>query len=165
MPRIILVLLLIALVGTVAYYIFKKPSVIIDRWPFLEQYMPYQKEKMGQQTSVGTEKTTAPAKAEVLFTNGGYTPQEVTIPVGGTVTFTNDSTREVWTASNVHPTHTVYPGSDINKCGTPEAALIFDSCGVVALGQSWSFTFSSPGSWTYHNHLRASETGRVIVQE
>lgn len=68
----------------------------------------------------------------------------------------------MWTASAVHPTHTIYPGSGISKCGTVEG--IFDSCEEVGVNEEWSFTFDELGTWIYHNHLQSSHFGRIIVK-
>jgi len=99
------------------------------------------------------------------FTGTGYEPANVEISVGDTITFRNDSAGEMWPASAMHPTHTVYPGSSIGKCGTEEAESIFDACGAVAPGESWSFTFNEVGEWGYHDHLRVSAFGRITVVE
>lgn len=100
----------------------------------------------------------------VTYTDSGYFPREVAVLAGGTVTFKNDSSREMWSASAIHPTHTIYPGSGIQKCGTREESRIFDACKGIAPGESWSFAFQEQGSWGYHNHLNISNTGKITVQ-
>ena len=70
----------------------------------------------------------------------------------------------MWTASAMHPTHMAYPGSDVKKCGTPEAGMIFDSCAGTPSGESWSFKFNSAGEWKYHNHLNVGHYGAIIVE-
>ena len=100
----------------------------------------------------------------VTYTDSGYSPREATISQGGTVTFKNQSSREMWPATAIHPTHTIYPGSDIQKCGTSEDSRIFDACKGVAPGESWSFRFREEGSWGYHDHLQTSNTGKIIVE-
>ncbi len=100
----------------------------------------------------------------VTYLDTGYRPQELRVKVGTTVFFQNGSIAPVWTASAMHPTHTVYPGSDINKCTTALANTIFDSCQGIAPGDSWSFTFTQMGQWNYHNHLNASHFGKIVVE-
>ena len=100
----------------------------------------------------------------VTYTNSGYSPREVTMAQGGTVTFVNESSRTMWPATVIHPTHTIYPGSSIQKCGTPEKPRIFDACEGITQGASWSFTFQEQGSWGYHDHLKISNTGKIIVK-
>lgn len=100
----------------------------------------------------------------ITYTNTGFSPGTITVSLGETVTWVNESNSSVWVASAFHPTHTVYPGSDIQKCGTPQEAGIFDACEGIASGASWSFTFNSAGTWNYHNHLSPARTGKVVVQ-
>ena len=71
---------------------------------------------------------------------------------------------EHWPASALHPTHTVYPGSDIQKCGTSEGDKIFDSCTGLNKGESFSFTFNEKGDWRYHDHLNPNLNGVITVQ-
>jgi len=99
----------------------------------------------------------------VLYEQLGYSPTTLTVKVGTKVIFKNQSSTDMWTASNNHPTHKLYPGSDINKCGTSEASTIFDSCDSISPGGEWSFTFTSTGTWNYHNHSRPGHVGSVIV--
>ena len=117
----------------------------------------------------GQEQTTqeqveAPLEVVVTYTDFGFSPREVTVAKDGTATFQNQSSRDMWPASAVHPTHMAYPGSDIEKCGTAEEPRLFDACGPVAPGESWSFVFTEQGSWGYHDHLNVSNTGRIAVQ-
>jgi len=94
----------------------------------------------------------APTSEEVIVrvTDSGYEPGSLTVGVGTTVTFVNESSRPVQTASAVHPTHQVLPE--------------FDALRGFAPGESYSFTFQSPGTWRYHNHFRAQQTGVVTVE-
>ena len=118
----------------------------------------------GASTPPPSENGEGQSSVTVTYTDSGYLPREVTISVGGTVTFKNESSRGMWTATAIHPTHTIYPGSGILKCGTPEEPRIFDACEGIAQGESWSFTLQEQGSWGYHDHLNISSTGKIIVQ-
>lgn len=102
--------------------------------------------------------------AIITFTDKGYTPTPVTVKVGDMVTFKNESSVDFWPASAMHPTHTVYPGSDIKKCGTAAESSIFDACRGIKPGAEWSFTFTQVGTWNYHDHLSPKYFGRIIVQ-
>ncbi|HLD40456.1 MAG TPA: plastocyanin/azurin family copper-binding protein [Candidatus Nanoarchaeia archaeon] len=97
----------------------------------------------------------------IRITAAGFEPKTLTVKVGTTVTFFNEDSSKHWPASAVHPTHTAYPGSDIKKCGSGE--VIFDACKGLEQGESFSFTFNEKGSWGYHDHLRASMTGKIVV--
>lgn len=106
----------------------------------------------------------ADSGAAVTYTDGGYSPGTVEISKGQKVTFINNSSRNMRTASAVHPTHKNYPGSGIEKCNTSEADDIFDSCEGMTPGNSWSFTFNEVGTWKYHNHQKPSDSGTVVVK-
>ncbi len=100
----------------------------------------------------------------VQMTDSGFVPQEATIKQGDTVKWVNAGTVARWPASARHPTHEVYPGSGITKCGTPEEPGIFDACTGIQAGDSYSFTFSEKGSWAYHDHLNPDVFGKIIVE-
>ncbi|MEK7464157.1 MAG: plastocyanin/azurin family copper-binding protein [Patescibacteria group bacterium] len=111
------------------------------------------------QPSAATENTVM-----VVSTDAGYSPNNVKIKVGDTVVFKNEDARPVWTASAMHPSHKVYPGSDIAKCDTAEQSTIFDACTGIASGASWSFKFDAVGTWKYHDHLNPSHYGSITVE-
>jgi plastocyanin len=102
--------------------------------------------------------------AAVTLTSNGFSPKTVTIKKGGTVTWTNEGTGGMWVASGNHPTHTVYDGTSEEEHCAPgySGAAPFDQC---SNSSSYSFTFDEVGSWNYHNHTNASQTGTVVVTE
>ena len=108
----------------------------------------------------GDTVTTQPVAVEI--TSSGFSPKLARVEVGQTVTFVNKDSRSRWPASDIHPTHTLYPGSSIQKCGTDE--LIFDACTGLAPGAEFSFSFDRAGTWRYHDHLAPATTGTIIVE-
>ncbi len=95
----------------------------------------------------------APSNGETVtieYKDGVFTPSEVSIKVGGTVEFKNVGTRGVWPASDIHPTHLLCPG--------------FDPRRVLRAGESWSYTFREAKTCPFHNHLSATEIGKVVVE-
>lgn len=104
------------------------------------------------------------SKNVVIYSSDGFSPKTLTIKQGSTVTFKNNSSVATWPASASHPTHKVYPGSGIEKCGTSEEAKIFDACRGIATGKDWSFTFTNVGTWKYHDHLNPSFFGTIVVE-
>ncbi|MEX2054461.1 MAG: hypothetical protein WD883_02885 [Candidatus Colwellbacteria bacterium] len=106
----------------------------------------------------------ASEEATVTYTDDGFTPSLVKVQEGGTVHFMNESSGAFWPASAMHPTHSVYPGSDIELCASAALGVLFDACGDIAPGETWSFTFNEGGEWAYHNHLDATHFGRVVVE-
>jgi plastocyanin len=91
------------------------------------------------------------ADFEIARTAGGWEPSTLTVERGSTVLFVNESADGAWPASDVHPTHELYPGFDAQR-GVPP-------------GQSWSYTFERAGRWGYHDHLSPETTGVVEVRE
>jgi len=99
----------------------------------------------------------------VEITPSGFSPKTLEINLGDKVTWINKGSTNSWPASAFHPTHTIYPGSSISKCGTVERGNIFDACSSFGEGGSYSFTFNEVGNWNYHDHLISSKTGTIIV--
>lgn len=114
------------------------------------------------QTPPEPKSTTIDLPYNKIITYDGkqFVPEEVTIVEGDTVRFVNLSDEEdMWIASNNHPTHTIYPIKSENNC----SGNSFDQCEAVGLGGSWNFTFERFGDWSFHNHVRAKDTGTVHV--
>lgn len=82
----------------------------------------------------------------ITYTDNGYNPLEITIVVGTSVTFKNESSRQMWTASDPHPIHNDY--SEFDQKGT---------------GTEYSFTFNQPGIYDYHNHVFPTHSGQINV--
>lgn len=110
-----------------------------------------------------TEPEPAMAKNIVEITSAGFNPKTITVKVGDTVTFVNKDSSKHWPASDLHPVHMTYPGSDIKKCGTTEATTIFDACKGMTQSEEYSFTFDKIGRWPFHDHLKPSFAGVVVV--
>lgn len=85
----------------------------------------------------------------VHMNEDGFYPSELTVPKGDTVIFENTDTRDRWPASNIHPTHGIYPE--------------FDPKEAISPGEEWQFKFTKTGSWKYHDHLNPKITGTVAV--
>ncbi|HIG95059.1 MAG: hypothetical protein QT05_C0008G0006 [archaeon GW2011_AR13] len=99
----------------------------------------------------------------IKVNSSGFYPNILEINNGDKVIFVNIGDQNHWPASARHPVHDVYPGSNLQKCGTMERDKIFDSCGQIAYGEIYSFVFNEIGSWKYHDHLHPSLTGTIIV--
>jgi len=100
----------------------------------------------------------------VTYTNTGYSPKTLTIKKGETVTFKNQSSRSMWPASAVHPSHRVYSGTSLEQHCPDVAGTAFDACKGYLPGESWSFKFDKVGTWKYHDHLDPSDTGTITVE-
>ncbi len=97
--------------------------------------------------------STAATSTTVLANGSTFSPATVTIRTGGTVTWTNNGTPAVYVAPDDHPSHLRYRGIwDDNGTGS------------IAAGESYSQTFSIPGTYYYHDHLNSATVGTVVVQ-
>lgn len=87
----------------------------------------------------------------VTMEPGKFVPDTLTIRRGDRVTFVNRDTEPRWPASNLHPTHGIYPEFDPQESVPP--------------GGSWSFVFDQVGEWKYHDHNIPSLRGIIRVVE
>lgn len=92
-------------------------------------------------------------RAEVSVTASGFSPSTVTIAVGGTVVWQNTTRGTVYVAPDNHPSHTKYRGTWDDS-----------TAGQIGAGESFTKTFTTAGTYTYHNHLNSSRIGTVIVE-
>jgi|SRR3989338_2578685 len=99
----------------------------------------------------------------VTYTDQGFSPKDVTVSVGTTVTFVNQSSKDVWVASAKHPDHTVYSGTSLDQHCPDTTNSAFDACRASTSGGSYSFTFNKEGTWKYHDHIGVKQFGTVIV--
>src|SRR3989344_6310852 len=111
---------------------------------------------------VGVTVSTLPASASITYGPNGFSPAEVTIKKGGTVTWTNQGGGNLWVASAMHPTHTTYSGTTLAQHCGDATDVSFDQC---KNSNTYSFTFNKAGPWAYHNHSGAGHFGKVIVVE
>lgn len=101
----------------------------------------------------------------VTYTDQGFSPSTLGVHVGDTVTFSNQSTRDMWIGSNEHPTHTEYDGTSREEhCAEDASVVSFDQCGRSGPGSTYSFTFTKAGTFEYHNHARSDDGGTIIVE-
>ncbi len=95
--------------------------------------------------------------ATIEISDNGFSPATLTVKAGTTVTFKNVGTGDSWPASAKHPLHLVYLDQDSCFAGK------FTGCGIPG-GGSWSYTFKQKGSWAYHDHLRSTLFGKIIIE-
>ena len=99
----------------------------------------------------------------IHYTASGFSPKDVTIQAGQKVTFVNDTQEKMWVASDEHPTHTEFDGTDrATHCsGTYAGPTPFDQCQP---GSTYTFVFAKAGAYTFHNHSAAQYGGTVTVR-
>lgn len=106
-------------------------------------------------TTINTVKNRPPepegeVTAEVRMKENAYEPAEVTVKAGQAVKFVNASNSNRWPASNIHPTHELYPEFDPRRELKP--------------GESWTFTFQKSGVWRMHDHMVPYVKGVITVE-
>lgn len=89
-------------------------------------------------------------QAAITITKDGFTPASLTVKQGTKVTWTNTDTAPHAIASDPHPTHTNLKGLE---------SINLDQKGT------YSYTFTKPGSYTYHDHVNPYKfRGTVVVE-
>ncbi|MGB7787588.1 cupredoxin domain-containing protein [Methanoregula sp.] len=88
--------------------------------------------------------TPAAGPGSVSINNFAFSPRQVTVSQGTTVTWTNQDS----------VAHTV-----VSDAGVPDAF----SSDPLSQGSSFTFTFTKPGTYTYHCSIHPSMTGTVTV--
>lgn len=103
-----------------------------------------------QQTATDEAITQSTSEAPTItFDGNSFSPSELTVPAGTTVTITNTSSREIQFDSDPHPAHTDNPELNV---------------GTVEPGQSETFTVTTTGEHGFHDHLSANITGTLTVE-
>lgn len=150
MKAAIIGITVVLIAGGAAYYFLHAPTVPA----YVEQ-----KEAPGMGV-VGSPSKTDPFDFTITFTDDGITaPSDITVKQGERVRFLNSSSMQVWPASGVHPTHTLYPEKEPGDC----LGSAFDACQGLLPGDYFDFTFNYLGRWPYHDHLHAYNTGSITV--
>src|SRR3989344_341887 len=141
--------------------------VILGGWYLLKGTPAKAPTTNTEQTPVATETAATTSVASpgvtVAYTDQGFSPNSITVSLGTTVTFVNQSSGGMWVASAKHPDHTVYSGTSLSQHCPDTTNSTFDACTASAPGGSYSFTFNKEGTWKYHDHVNASQFGTVIV--
>lgn len=86
----------------------------------------------------------------ITMTEAGFSPAKLSIKKGTTVIFINKGKELHWPASNIHPSHGIYPEFDPRK--------------PIEVRASWSFKFGKVGSWRFHDHLAPTTKGVITVK-
>ena len=90
------------------------------------------------------------ATHQVVLTENGFGPEVSNIHRGDTVIFRSMTGKHFWPASDLHPTHLLYPEFDPREPIRPQ--------------DTWQFRFDRPGRWTFHDHLSPYFTGTINVE-
>jgi plastocyanin len=92
------------------------------------------------------------ASTVITYTDEGFLSSPQTISPGTTVTWVNESSRLMWVES---------AKDRGDSCSQP--GRTFDECQGVAKGGTYSYTFTTLGTFEYINHAQISDAGTIIV--
>ena len=165
MNKTIIVILILVVIALGGYFLLRTPEVQapgdeVSETPTLETPAPNNTEtpEMIVTPTPSTDDSSSVSQNIVTYNDTGYSPSTLNVKVGTTVTFINKSSLSMWPASAMHPTHAVYPTT--GGC----LGSTFDACKAVLLDESWSFKFDQAGNWKYHDHLKPSVFGTIVVK-
>lgn len=96
-------------------------------------------------TQTNSNTNQASATGAINIKNMAFTPPQITVAKGGTVTWTN----------NDSIAHTVV--DDLSNVGGPAS-------GDIQPGSTYSFTFNKTGSFQYHCSIHPSMRGTIVVK-
>lgn len=85
----------------------------------------------------------------VTISSTGFSPKNITVKTGESITWTNSDNADHTVNSSPHPTHTDYPPLNL---------------GVIKSGESKSLAFPKAGTYKYHDHLNPSLFGSITVE-
>lgn len=85
----------------------------------------------------------------IQLTEEGFLPSFIIIAKGDRIVFSTTRSEMFWPASDLHPTHAIYPAFDPQQPIDPK--------------KSWSFTFDKSGTWKYHDHITSVYRGTITV--
>jgi plastocyanin len=96
-----------------------------------------------------TTDNTAPAAVTITYNGSSFSLSGTSIKSGESVKVINSSSKGLDFYSDPHPVHTDDP--ELNA-------------GDIASGQSKTFKLTTKGTWGFHNHLNASQNGKITVE-
>lgn len=138
---LIIVLAVVLVVAAGAYFYFSNPAYTNSN----ANTNTNPSANTGAQTQVppNTNTGSSPSTQDVQIMNFAFSPSSLTIHAGDTVVWTNQDSAGHSVVSD--------SGSEINSP-------------VMSTGQTYSHTFTTPGTYTYHCSVHLSMKGTIIVQ-
>jgi plastocyanin len=86
---------------------------------------------------------------DITYTDQGFSPKSLTVKAGTMIKIINKSSGPLEFSSDDHPTHTKHPEFNLD---------------TISAGSEETLEAKTGGTWGYHNHLRAQDTGIIIVE-
>lgn len=154
-----LVLLAIAVVFALAYFIFDV-NRDVDRLFGLKPTTGVVSVRINVPPPTALPPTASPNVNwhTVNAINNSFQPAVVKIKKGEGVIWVNKMDIPVWPASAAHPSHAAYP--EPGGC----IGSKFDACGGLKKGETYIFVFNQVGSWKYHDHLNFQTVKPATVE-
>ncbi len=155
MQRNIIIAAVVVVLAIGSYWYWQEQQVVVPT------YQPVATEPPGKGVVGNALRDKDPFDTTITYSDNGFEPSEVSIKQGTRVRFLNTSQAAFWPASGVHPTHSLYPEKESTDC----LGSSFDACEPLPKGEFYDFTFNYVGTWPYHDHLQAFNTGMITVTE
>lgn len=142
MKKTIIIIVILFIVGVGAYYaLYNNPSPAPSYMPAINTATQTNQQPTAPATT-NPSAPHAPTSVTINIKNFAFNPSTITVKTGTKVTWVNsDSTG-----------HTV----------TSNSSSILNS-GILSPGQSYSFTFTNPGSISYHCTIHSMMKGTIVV--
>ena len=112
-------------------------------------------------TAAGDAASPAVASAAVRVASIAFQPASLTVPVGTTVTWTNEDANVRHTATSGSVGTSGVPGVSEGEPDEPDGVFDVD---LPDAGATGSHTFDEPGTYAYFCDVHPSMTGEVVVE-
>jgi len=97
-------------------------------------------------TSTNTSNTSI--SGTITYTDNGFSPATLSVKSGDTIRVVNQSSTSLQLSSDPHPTHSDNPELNMS---------------ALEPGKDSTLKVTRTGTWGYHNHENASDTGKITV--
>ena len=130
-------------------------GVVVILFLGIGAFVFFQNNPVKNNSSKTENSSSAEAKDDVTitYTSSGFSPSTVTVKSGGMITWVNNSDEQIKVGVDPHPSHT---GDKAITGG--EFTLDLDK------GQQKMETINKTGTFGFHNHLSAEQTGTIVVK-
>jgi plastocyanin len=88
----------------------------------------------------------------ITYTDAGFSPANVTVTPGTTVTWSNQSSRKLWVVD-----------ASLNVDGCMQGSGALNECATISAGGTYSYTAPASGTITYANREHREDTGTITI--
>lgn len=141
--KILITVVVLLVVGIGAFMIFGNNSTAPTTTDQLQEPTQVQESTPSESMMEQQESTT------VTLTETGFSPKDITVKAGTTITWINQSGKAATVHSDDHPTHRLHS---------------FLNLGEFADGESLEVVVQEPETYGYHDHYNASANGTITVE-